>query len=115
MVRRGAFLIGLGLALFWWIGLSLRPSATLLWFDAVAAVVAFAIGGLCDDTFETNPADAFGPALLGLGLAVVWIVGLATRAPAWVSWPNFGFAVASLAVAMSALGARSGRFEITSH
>ena len=114
MVRRASFLIGLGLALFWWIGLSLNANATLLWFDAVGAVVAFAIGGLVDDTFESSSAHAFGPALLGLGLAAVWIIGLATGAPAWVTWLNFAFAVASIAVAVAALGARSRQFELTS-
>ena len=110
MVRRGSFLIGLGLALLWWIGLSVNHSATLLWFDAVGAVVAFAIGGLVDDTVETNPANALGPALLGLGLAVVWIAALASHQPAWVAWFNFLFAAASATVAMLGLGAR--RFTI---
>jgi hypothetical protein len=113
MVRRSSFLIGLGLALFWWIGLSLNHNATLLWFDAVAAVVAFGIGGLVDDTVQHRPSDAFGPAVLGLGLAVLWIVGIASRQPAWVSWLNFPFAVACLAVAVMALG--RGRAEVTSH
>ena len=109
MVRRGSFIIGLGLALFWWIGLSLNHSATLLWFDAIGAVVAFAIGGLVDDTFETKPSNALGPGLLGLGLAAVWIAALASNQPAWVAWLNFLFAAASIAVAVLALGAR--RFE----
>ena len=89
MVRRSSFVIGLGLALLWWIGLSLSPHATMLWFDAVAAVIAFAIGGLVDDTVEHNPGNAFGPALLGLGLAALWIVGIASRQPAWVAWVHF--------------------------
>ena len=110
MVRRGSFLIGLGLALLWWIGLSLNHSATLLWFDAVGAVVAFAIGGLVDDTVERNPANALGPAFLALGLGVVWIVALASHQPAWVAWFNFLFAAASATVAVLALGAR--RFEL---
>ena len=113
MVRKSSFVIGLGLALFWWIGLSLNASATLLWFNAVAAVIAFAIGGLVDDSVETNPANALGPALLGVGLGTLWIVGLARGAPAWVTWPNFGFAVACIAVAVMALGAH-GRLEATS-
>jgi hypothetical protein len=113
MVRKSSFLIGLGLALFWWIGLSLNPNATLLWFDAVAAVVAFGIGGLVDDTAEHKPANALGPAVLGLGLAVLWIVGIASRQPAWVSWLNFPFAVACLAVAVMAAG--RGRAEVASH
>jgi hypothetical protein len=70
MVRRSSFVIGLGLALLWWIGLSLDHNAGLLWFDAVGAVVAFAIGGLVDDTFESDPSHAFGPVLLGLGLTM---------------------------------------------
>jgi hypothetical protein len=114
MVRRGSFVIGLGLALFWWIGLSLNASATLLWFDAVAAVIAFAIGGLVDDTVESKPSNALGPALLGLGLGAVWIAGLASGAPAWVTWPNFAFAVACVAVAFMSLGARSQRIDLAS-
>src|SRR5262245_58443761 len=106
MVRRSSFLIGLGLALLWWIGLSFNASATLLWFDAVGAVVAFAIGGLVDDTVEHNPANALGPALLGIGLAVVWIVGLASHQPWWVAWMNFLAAAACLAVAILTAGAR---------
>lgn len=106
MVRKSSYVIGLGLALLWWIGLSLHPHATLLWFDAVGAVIAFAIGGLVDDTVERNPANALGPALLGLGLAAVWIAGIASSQPAWVAWLNFVFAVASLAVAVMAVGTR---------
>ena len=111
MVRRGSWVLGLGLALFWWIGLSLNHSATILWFNAIGAVVAFAIGGLVDDT-EHNPANAFGPGMLGLGLAAVWIVSIATREPAWITWLNFLFAVACLAVAVLALGQR--RIEVHS-
>jgi len=113
MVRKSSFVIGLGLALFWWIGLSLRPSATILWFDAVAAVIAFGIGGLVDDSVETKPANAFGPAILGLGLAALWIVGIASGQPAWVVWPQFAFAAACLAVAVMTLGTR--QIEITGH
>src|SRR3954471_22279429 len=110
MVRRGSFLIGLGLALVWWIGLSLNHSATMLWFDALGAVVAFAIGGLIDDTVESNPANALGPGFLALGLAVVWIVALVGHQPARVAWFNFLFAAASATVAVLALGGR--RFQL---
>jgi hypothetical protein len=112
MVRKSSFVIGLGLALFWWIGLSLRPSATMLWFDAVAAVIAFAIGGLVDDSVETKPGNAAGPAVLGLGLAAVWIAGIASGQPTWVVWPNFAFAAACLAVAVMTVSTR--HVEITS-
>jgi hypothetical protein len=115
MVRRSSFIIGLGSALLWWIGLSMKPSVTMLWFNAVAAVIAFAIGGLVDDTAEHNPANAFGPAMLGLGLAAVWIVGIATRQPAWFTWLNFLFAAASLATAVLALSARHVHVHVHRH
>jgi hypothetical protein len=107
MVRRSSFVIGLGLALLWWIGLSLSPDAKLLWFDAVGAVVAFAIGGLVDDSVESQPANAFGPAVLGLGLAAVWIAGIAAGQPWWVSWLQLPFAIACLVVAIITLGSRA--------
>jgi hypothetical protein len=106
MVRRASYVIGLGLALFWWIGLSLHTGVTLLWFNAVGAVIAFAIGGLVDDTIESNPANALAPALLGLGLAVLWIVGIASRQPLWFTWLNFAFAAACLVVAVMTLSSR---------
>lgn len=105
MVRRSSLVIGLGLALLWWIGLSLDRSATMLWLNGVAALIAFAIAGLVDET-EPNPANAFGPGMLGLGLTALWIVGLTTHQPAWATWANFLFAAACLAVAVMAVGAR---------
>jgi|SRR4029079_10299854 len=105
MVRRSSLVIGLGLTLLWWIGLSLDHSATMLWLNAVGALVAFTIAGLVDET-EPNPANAFGPAMLGLGLTALWIVGVSTHQQAWVTWANFVFAVACLAVAVMAVAPR---------
>jgi len=106
MVRRSSFVIGLGLALLWGIGLRLSPHASMLWFDAVAAVIAFSIGLLVDDTVEHDPGNALAPAMLGLGLAALWVVGIASRQPAWVAWVQFPFAVACLAVAVMTAGTR---------
>ena len=106
MVRRSSFIIGLGLALFWWIGFSLDHRVTLLWFDAIGAVMAFAIGGLVDDTVDENPANAFGPGVLGLGLTALWIAGVASRQPLWFTWLNFLFAALSLGLAVMAYGGR---------
>ena len=102
MVRKSCFILGIALGIFWWIGLSENQGATLLWFDAVAAVLAFGTAALLSEP-ERNPSRAFGPALIGLGLAVVWIGGMATGQPLWASWLNFAFAVAFLGVAASAL------------
>ncbi len=102
MVRKGSFLIGAGLALMWWIGLSLDASAKILWFDAVAAVLAFGIGGLVDDSVEKRQSYAAGPAVLGIGLAALWVLGMAFGQPMWANWLNFGFAAASLGLAVAA-------------
>jgi hypothetical protein len=98
MVRISSFVLGLALALFWWIGLQLDRSATILWFDAVAAILSFAVGGLVDDEHPAS-AHAAPPALLGLGLAVLWIAGTAGGQPAWVNWLNLFFGLTYLAVA----------------
>jgi hypothetical protein len=102
MVRTSCFILGIALAIFWWVGLSENQGATLLWFDAIAAVAAFGVAALLSDP-ERNPSRAFGPALLGLVLGVAWVVGLAGGQPGWASWLNFFFAVAFLAVAIASL------------
>ena len=102
MVRKSCFILGIALGIFWWIGLSENQGATLLWFDAVAAVTAFGTAALLSDP-ERSPSRAFAPALIGVGLAVVWIGGMAGGQPGWASWLNFAFAVAFLGVAVSSL------------
>ena len=102
MVRTSCFILGMALGIFWWVGLSTNPAATLLWIDAIAAVAAFGVAALLSDP-ERNPSRAFGPAMLGLGLGVACVVGIAGGQPGWASWLNFLFAVAFLGVAISAL------------
>ncbi len=98
MVRKSCFVLGAGLAILWWVGLSKNHTATLLWFDAVAAVLSFGMAGLIEDA-EQKPSRALGPAVLGLGLAAVWLGGLASGQPIWASWLNFVFALAYIGVA----------------
>ncbi|MES1165423.1 MAG: hypothetical protein ABUR63_06695 [Verrucomicrobiota bacterium] len=100
MVRKSCFILGIGLAILWWVGLSENQTATMLWFDAVAAVLSFGMAALIEEP-ERKPSRALGPAVLGLGLAAVWVSGMAAHQPLWASWLNFGFAVAFLAVATS--------------
>jgi hypothetical protein len=105
MVRKSCFILGIALGIFWWIGLSENQAATSLWFDAVAAVTAFGTAALLSEP-EQNPSRSFPPALIGLGLAIVWITSLTGHQPAWASWINFAFAVAFLGVAVAALAQR---------
>jgi len=103
MVRKSCFILGIGLAILWWVGLSQNHAATILWFDAVGAVLAFGIAALLPDPEEATPSRALGPALLGLGLAAVWIAGMAAGQPIWASWLNFAFALAFMGVGTSAV------------
>lgn len=109
MVRKSSLLLGLALGLVWWFGLSRSPSATILWFDAVAAVLAFGIGALIDDSVD-RPSYALAPALMGLGLGAVGLFGLARGQPAWAAWINFFFAVAFIGVAIA--GAAASRRQL---
>ena len=106
MVRKSCFILGIGLAILWWVGLSENHSATVLWFDAVAAVLSFGMAALIEEP-EHSPSRAAGPAVLGVGLAAVWIGGMAAHQPIWASWLNFVFALGFMGVATSAaLGTR---------
>jgi hypothetical protein len=106
MVRKSSFAIGLGLALLWWLGLSEDQSARILWFDAVAAVLSFGIGGLIDEPAQSTGATVGTAAVcaaMGLALGALWIIGMGVRQPAWANWFNFLFAVAYMATAVLAV------------
>ncbi|HVZ86004.1 MAG TPA: hypothetical protein VHG72_03495 [Polyangia bacterium] len=102
MVRNSCFILGIVLGVFWWVGLSQNHNATVLWFNAVAAVLSFGVAALLPDP-ERSPSRAAGPAILGLGLAVLWIVGMAGGQPAWANWINFVLAVAYMGVALGSI------------
>lgn len=106
MVRKSTFILGIGLGILWWVGLSEDHRATVLWFDAVAAVLSFGMAALLEEP-EHRASRAIGPAVLGLGLAAVWIGAMGAQQPSWASWLNFVFAIAYIGVATSAvLGTR---------
>jgi hypothetical protein len=107
MVRKSCMVLGLCLGLVWWFGLSRSPATTILWFNAIAAVMAFGISGLIPDGPE-RPSYAWAPAILGLALGAVWLGGMAAHQAGWAVWANFVFAVAFLGVAIAATAAQRG-------
>jgi hypothetical protein len=102
VVRKSCFVLGLALAALWAIGLALDRSASILWFDAVAAIVSFGVAALVDDS-SPDPARAFGPAFLAVGLGALFIIGASTRQPIWATWLNLLFAIAYIGVAIVAV------------
>jgi hypothetical protein len=103
MVRKSCFILGLALALSWWIGLSRDHGATVLWFNAVAAVLSFGIGALVDES-SRRPSHAAGPVVLGLGMGALYLAGTAAHQPLWANVLNLMFAIAFLAVAVVSAG-----------
>ena len=86
---------------------SLHAPAALLpdgWQSGVA--LAIADDGRIERVERRAPAAGderlAGPVILGLGLAILWIVGMSAGQPAWANWLNFLFALAFLGVAVAA-------------
>jgi hypothetical protein len=88
------FVLAVGLGILWLVGLSspVVPS-WLLWLDFVVALLSLGTGLIPDGATDLSRAAPF---VLGLGLLVLWIVGLATHAVSWFTWWNFAFGVAYL-------------------
>jgi|SRR6516164_8524786 len=114
MLRKSLLLLGLGMAILWWIGLSRDHSATILWFSAVGAVLSFGCAGLIDEPDE-QPSAVFVPGLIGLGLGAVFAAGMAGGQPAWANWLNFVFALGYLGVAIAATVGLRRRVEAHAH
>jgi hypothetical protein len=98
--------LGFALALLWLLGLAADRHVTLLWFDAVAAALSFTQAALMRED-ELGTTRGGGPAVIGLGLAAVWIAGMAMREPPWAVWANFALACGYIGLAIAA--AASGR------
>jgi hypothetical protein len=110
MIRRGSVVLGVALAALAGFGLWADRSAVMLWFDLVAAILAFGVAAL-EREDELGPSRGWGPAAIGLGLAALWIAGLTTNQPRWAVWANFLAACAFLALA--AMSAAQGRRAVT--
>jgi hypothetical protein len=108
MVRTWMIVLGFALALLWLLGLAADRQVTLLWFDAVAALLSFAAAGLIDE-HDLGARRAGAPAVLGFGLAAVWIAGLAMRAPPWAVWANFALACGYFGLAIAAAASSERR------
>jgi hypothetical protein len=109
MIRRGSIVLGVALLFLWAIGLRADDRAVILWFDLVAAVLAFGVAAL-ENEDELGATRGLGPAVVGLGLAAVWIGSLATGQPRWAAWANFILACAFLGLAIA--GASRGRHAV---
>jgi hypothetical protein len=99
MIRVGVIVLGIGLTALWALGLWADRSAVILWFDAVMALLSFGVAGI-EREDELGVSRGGAPALIGLGLAVIAIAGVARGQPRWANGANFLFALAYLSLAV---------------
>jgi hypothetical protein len=101
-VRTGSFLLGIGLAILWIVGLT-TPGATgwLTWMSGLAALGAFMLSGSLTGS-TSRRLNSSVPIGLSLILFFYWIIGLSTGAVAWQTWSTFVFGCIFLGLGLAA-------------
>lgn len=106
MLRASLCALGVTMVLLWMVGVVDGATTWMTWLDGVAGVLTFLLVPVTRPS--TGPIGAaVGPALLGSGLVVVFIVGLATHASAWLTWFNLAFGAGYLMFAAFAFAVRA--------
>ena len=106
VLRKGLLILGGALALLSILGLVADRQATILWFDAMAAILAIGGAFIVEDEHALGISRGAAPAVIGLGLIAVFIVGRASHQVSWAVWLTFLLGLASLVLG-SALTLRS--------
>jgi hypothetical protein len=93
MLRAISIILALGLVILWLVGLSQHATAWLSWLDGVGALFGFAIAAVVVSAMERGVRS--GATIgLGIGLGILWIIGLAQHRETWLVWWTFAFACA---------------------
>jgi len=106
MLRKGLLVLGGASALLSVVGLLANPSATLLWFVVMAAMLSVASAFIVEDEHALGISRGAGPAMIGLGLIAAFLFGLAGHQPAWAVWLTLLLGIGSLALAMAVVADR---------
>ena len=101
MMRLSFALIGIGLAVFFIVGLSTGATIWLTWLNGVAALLSFLALALIGDPRSPLAAGLF-LGLVALGLAVLWLVAIGTGETGWLVWCTFAAALVTGLVALAA-------------
>lgn len=107
MVWGLSILLGVGLLGLWLAGIGNYGTVWLSWLDFVAGVASFVAAFLVIQPMSKR-ARAYFPILLGIGIAVLWAVGLATQASRWLVWSNLWFSCAFVMLGLASY--YEGRF-----
>jgi hypothetical protein len=106
MLRKGLLILGGALALLSVVGLAVDRHATLLWFVVMAAMLSIGSAFIIEDEHALGISRGAAPAMIGLGLMAVFVVGLAWHQPAWAIWLTFVLGLAELVLSMAAVADR---------
>lgn len=100
MLRKGLLILGGALALLSLVGLLVDRQATLLWFDAIAAIISIGSAFIIEDEHALGISRGAAPGVIGLGLVAVFIAGRAGGQAAWAVWLTLALSIASLALSI---------------
>lgn len=103
-MKRLGIALSFGLFILWAVNLNAPNTNGLHWFDFIGAVVALTLV----TTLKSRKESALVGGLLGLaaGLMLVWVAGLASQTAPSLTWANFIFAGAFLALGLFAVSDR---------
>ena len=92
MVRNGSIVLGIGLVILWIVGLADGQPHWMGWLDLLGAAITFLVSGYVGSM--SRAVQVAEPIALGVGLIVLWVIGLSVGSAAGMSWANFGFGLA---------------------
>jgi hypothetical protein len=97
MARFGSVVLGAGLVVLWIVGLNQGATMWLTWLLGLAGLTSIVLASMLPA--EHGREGAKPPALAGFVLFAVWILAVASRATAWLTWWTFALGVAHLVIA----------------
>jgi hypothetical protein len=101
MTRGFTIVLSIGLFILWITGVAGHASPWLTWLDGLAAIIGFAVVLAAGDV-APDRLSPVGPIALGVGLGILWIIGLTTGSNPKLTWWTFGFACAFVLVGIVA-------------
>ncbi len=106
MLRASLSVLALALLLLWVVGVTDGATPWMTWLDGVAAVLTLLLLPVTRES--SGPVGvAAVPTLIGIGLVVMFAVGLPTHASGWLTWFTGAFGAGYLMYAAFAFAVRA--------
>jgi hypothetical protein len=106
MLRASLTALGLSMLLLWVVGVTDDATTWMTWLDGIAGVLTLLLVPVTRG--DSSPiAAALGPALVGAGLIVMFVVGLPAHASGWLVWFTGAFGAGYLGFAAFAFAVQA--------